>query len=690
MTEPVGTSRPGTGVLGRDLDARSLAFELAPLAMLRTDLDGVLLDVNEAMAAMVGGAPEDLLGRGVVEFIAPQDRHLAVVEVAAREAGRDHGRFTCRLTTHDGGQRWTRFTWRLTGLGPDDCCVTFVEDVEREARAALVSDELLAAVEAERSVLNAALESSPDGLSLFHAVRDDDGHVVDAVLVRMSRAGAAGRRVDDLVGQPMRAYFPEAEETGLHEATMAAFRTQQTQRLLVEVGPDGSWPGVFENVVVPIDGDRVLCTFRDVTRERQDEQRLLHAATHDALTGLPNRVLLRDRIEHALQRVGRDGGAVAVAFLDLDGFKTVNDTRGHKFGDEVLRRVAARLSRCVRDGDTVARLGGDEFVLVLEGCDDLTGWERVHRRVTRALADALDIDGRPVSLRASIGVVLAESGETDADAVMRNADIAMYASKSSGKARWTLFTEEHRRAVLDQVALEEDLVHAVETMQFELHHQPIHDVRLGRTVGHEVLLRWKHPTRGLLMPAAFLPALESGGHMVTVGAWLVRRGLEEARRLAPADGMVTVNVSVQQLVRSDFVRTVREALEATGTPAGALVVEITESQMLPSRTSVLGQLGELRDLGVRVAVDDFGTGYSSLSHLADLPVDMVKIDGSFLVGVTDARREAVLRSAVELSSAVGADCLVEGVETAAQLDLVRATGARYAQGFLLGRPEPVA
>ena len=287
-------------------------------------------------------------------------------------------------------------------------------------------------------------------------------------------------------------------------------------------------------------------------------------------------------------------------------------------------------------------------------------------------------------------MVFTAPGETDADAVMRNADIAMYASKNGGKAMYTVFTEQHRREVLDLAALEADLERAVEHQQFELYSQPIHDLRLGRTVGHEVLLRWRHPERGVLLPAAFLPALEAGGRMVEVGGWVLHEALRQAAVRAGGgdEGLVTVNVSVQQLVRSDFVRTVREALQATGTPARSLTVEITESQMLPSRSSVLGQLQELRNLGVRVAVDDFGTGYSSLSHLADLPVDLVKIDRSFLVDLTDSRREAVLRSAVELTTAVGAECLVEGVETDEQLQLVHATGARFAQGFLLGRPAP--
>jgi diguanylate cyclase (GGDEF)-like protein len=477
----------------------------------------------------VGRSRESLVGQQGIDLFAPQDRHLVWVEVASRDSGRERGVFTCRLTTTLGGERWVRLQWHV--VHPPDrsrYVVAFVQDVEVEARAALVADELLAGVEAERAILNAALDASPDGISIFTAHRDARGEVVDAVLVRMNAAGAGAVEVSELVGRSVREFFPEAEETGFFAALLETFHSQETRRLVVEVSPGSPWAGVYDNAIVPIDGDRVLCTFRDITRARNDEMRLLHAATHDALTGLPNRVLLRDRIERALTRVCRDGGAVTIAFLDLDGFKTINDTRGHTYGDEVLRQVSARLTRSVRDGDTVARLGGDEFVLVLEGCSDERQWQLVHRRVTRALSEPLVVAGSPVTLRASIGVVFTESGETDADAVMRNADIAMYASKNAGKAMYTVFTEEHRREVLDLAALESDLERAVEQHQFELYSQPIHDLRLGRTVGHEVLLRWRHPDRGVLLPASFLPALEAGGRMVEVGGWVLREALRQA------------------------------------------------------------------------------------------------------------------------------------------------------------------
>ncbi|WP_336922505.1 putative bifunctional diguanylate cyclase/phosphodiesterase [Aquipuribacter sp. SD81] len=663
----------------------------SPVGVALADSDGVVVECNAALARLVGRDAAEVVGTRLARLVAAEDHGTFQAQWARSHPGDGGGRFTCRLAIERRSPRWSRWTWRQHEDEAGVWTVVQVEDVDPTARTMLVSDDLLAAVEEERATVTAALEASPDGLAIYHAERDDAGEVVDARLVRLNRAGLAGRRPEEVVGRPVQEFFPEAAGTGLFDALLDTMRTGRTSRLLVEVGEHGTWPGTYENVVIRIDEDRVLSVFRDVSQARDDAQRLLHAATHDALTGLPNRVLLRDRVEHALQRSAREGTGVAVAFLDLDGFKAVNDTLGHRHGDALLQEVATRLTAAVRDEDTVGRLGGDEFVLVLEGCGEEEEWLPVYDRVVEAIARPVLVSGQAVSLRASVGVVFPAAGQTDADAVLGNADIAMYASKGSGKARYTVFTEQHRRKVIDLVALEADLANALPREEFELHFQGIVDVSSGTVVGSEALLRWRHPRRGLLTPADFLPAAEAGGLMVDVGAWVLLEALRQAARwrgITRRDSFVTVNVSAQQLVSGNYVRTVRRALEATGLPSEGLVVEMTESQVLPSSTSVIDQLRELRELGVRVAVDDFGTGYSSLSHLASLPVDLVKIDRTFLTDLTDSRRSAVLRTAVEMTRAVGAHCVVEGIETPEQYEAVRSTGARYAQGFLLGRPRP--
>ena len=436
------------GPAGR-LARRSRVMERSPLAVVLVEV-GRVVDLNPAFARLVGRDAEDLLGVDVESLIAPQDRHLLLMEAAARELGREQGVLTCRLQSTDGLERWTRSSWFLERSPEGRTSVTtFVQDVEGKARNALVADEMLAAVEAERAVLNAALEASPDGLALFQAVRDEHGRTTDTRLLRMNSAGADGRSAEALVGRPLSDYFPESVPTGLHGAAVECLERQEIRRLVVEVGPDGTWPGVFDTVLVPIDPDRVLCSFRDVTGARAAEQQLLHAATHDTLTGLPNRALLRDRLEHALTRVQRGDDPVTIAFLDLDGFKSINDTWGHTHGDLVLQEVSERLSRCVREGDTVARLGGDEFVLVLEGCADEAGWRTVYARVAAALAEPLRVAATDVSLRASVGVVFAGEDLHDVDAVMRHADDAMYASKNGGKGRYTVLGAGSPRGLVD-------------------------------------------------------------------------------------------------------------------------------------------------------------------------------------------------------------------------------------------------
>ncbi len=684
---------------GRSRRRWAAAFEDSPTATVTTTTDGVVVDVNPAATRLLGRAAEDLVGRSVRDVVVQPDRAAGDEQVARRESGADRGTFYARVHTAGPDPTWARITWVAHPATDDDdgWVSVFLEDATSHAEQVIDADAVLSAIESERAALTATLDASPDGMALLRVLRDDAGQPFDVVLVRLNAAGAppGGEPAHAFAGRRLLDYLPEARDTGLFDAVLEAARTGRRGRLLVETDAAAGWRGAFENVVVPIDADRVLCSFRDVTQSRIEEQRLLHAATHDALTGLPNRALLRDRIEHGLQRGHRDGTRMTLAFMDLDGFKAVNDSYGHPAGDVVLREVADRLLRTVREHDTVARLGGDEFVLALEDCPDESAWSTVYERLVDALSAPFVVAGDPVTLRASVGVVLVDGA--DVDALLRDADIAMYASKTAGRGRYTVFTEQHRRSAVDQHMLEADLGSALAARQFELHYQPIVDVRSSGQVGAEALLRWRHPSRGLVAPASFLPVAEASGLVVEIGAWVLDEAVAHVagwrRRVAavtPPDRLpvVTVNVSAQQLVRSDFAALVAEVLARHRVEGEALVVELTESQMLPSSSSVLDQLAALRTLGVQVAVDDFGTGYSSLAHLTELPVDVVKIDRGFIEGIADARREAVLRSTVSMVSALGARCVVEGVETTAQRDMVTSVGADLMQGFLLGRPAP--
>jgi diguanylate cyclase (GGDEF)-like protein len=413
---------------------------------------------------------------------------------------------------------------------------------------------------------------------------------------------------------------------------------------------------------------------------REDE--LEYQAFHDPLTGLANRSLFRDRLQHA---TARRAGEVAVVFVDLDDFKTVNDTMGHEVGDRLLILVAERLSTCVRAGDTVARLGGDEFAVLIddggnEAATELAG------RVLEALEAPFDLEGREFRARASIGVVTG-NGLSSADELLQDADLAMYAAKGSGGSRVEAFDPTMRDDARHRLDLLGDLDHVIDRDELELHHQPIVLLSTGEVCGHETLLRWRHPERGLLWPWSFIDLAEEAGHIVAMGWWVLE---ESCRRAAerPDCGWVSVNVSVRQLHDPEIVTRVEHALAASGLEPERLVLEVTE-HALAEGDDLVARMRAVRELGVRIAIDDFGTGYSSLAALAGLPLDALKIDGSFVAGLDSPEGEVLARAIVELASALGLSTIAEGVEHRWQLEKVRALGCDAAQGFLLGRPDPV-
>ncbi|HZF68749.1 MAG TPA: EAL domain-containing protein [Gemmatirosa sp.] len=433
---------------------------------------------------------------------------------------------------------------------------------------------------------------------------------------------------------------------------------------------------------------------------RASEAQLAHQAFHDALTGLANRALFRDRVEHALARGAREGDRrVAVLFLDLDDFKAVNDSLGHDAGDRLLGQVAARLRLATRGCDTVARLGGDEFAILLEdahGADEATA---VADRIAAALCRPVAIVGREVSVGGSIGIALDEPAIT-ADALLRNADIAMYAAKSAGHAAGTvqhrLFDASLLDAVVSRVELERDLARALAREEFHLLYQPIVDLATGRVVSAEALVRWQHPERGLVSPAHFVPVAEGSGHVVALGRWVLEAACREAASWpAVPDGgevpSVSVNLSGRQLEEASLVADVRDVLAATGLAPARLTLEITESVIMHDTERTLEQLHALKALGVRLAIDDFGTGYSSLSYLQRFPVDVLKIDKSFVDGVARGGHDAALaRTIVALGEMLALRTVAEGIEHEAQRAQLAALGCALGQGYLFARPLPAA
>ena len=440
----------------------------------------------------------------------------------------------------------------------------------------------------------------------------------------------------------------------------------------------------------------IVLNARDISQrkvaERDNEalqEQLAHQAFHDPLTGLANRALLRERLQHALARVVRSREPLAVMFIDLDEFKAVNDSMGHDVGDELLKRVADRLRESVRPADTIARLGGDEFAILLEGMFSAAEAPRVAERIIRTFTAPFELDGHPISIGASIGLALKDAKE-GTEELLGNADVAMYAAKARGRGCYEVYRPELRLARTERIRRELDLQSAVARREFVVEYQPIVDMATGRMSGAEALLRWSHPTRGMIPPADFVELAEETGLIVPLGRWVLREACRQGaswKKAHPdaAPLKVSVNLSVRQFQEPDLVEQVAETLEVTGFPAQDLVLEITESVFLNDSPATLATIQGLKALGATIAIDDFGTGYSSLSYLRTFPIDMLKIDRSFIDGIDRGVEDAALaRAIVQIGENLNLRIVAEGIETHEQLQEVRRLGCHEGQGFFLG------
>jgi diguanylate cyclase (GGDEF)-like protein/PAS domain S-box-containing protein len=435
----------------------------------------------------------------------------------------------------------------------------------------------------------------------------------------------------------------------------------------------------------------VVLNSRDVSERKAFEDQLAHQAFHDPVTSLANRALFADRVQHSMLRSIRGGPPIGVMFIDLDDFKTVNDSLGHAAGDTVLQEVARRLQGAVRPADTVARFGGDEFAVLLDGIRDSAEAADVAGRILRALEHEYDVDGKRVYPRASVGICLAghELGASDAEELLRNADVAMYMAKRDSKGSYRVFEPAMHERVVERLELQAELQRALELNQLEIHYQPV--VRLDERAdcGVEALLRWMHPTRGTIPPLQFIPLAEETGLIIPIGRWVLQEACRQGALLHeqfPRTPSLTmsVNLSVKQLQSNTIVDDVREALEASGLPASALVLEITESVMMADTDLAVRRLEELKALGVLLAMDDFGTGYSSLSYLSSFPIDILKMDRSFL---SPEHEETGLAAAIiALGNSLSLEVIAEGIEVPEQISSLRELGCELGQGFLFAKP----
>jgi diguanylate cyclase (GGDEF)-like protein len=524
------------------------------------------------------------------------------------------------------------------------------------------------ATAAQHARFEAALSNMVQGLCLF----DAEG-----------RLAVANRRFAEMFGQPeigtdVCALFRDAAMSALRPGAGVASESSLTVTL-----PDGRFIAVAHRAV---QGGGWVTTYEDVTERVEAEARIAHLAKHDALTGLPNRLALREHMQRALPV--NLGERLAVLCLDLDRFKVINDTLGHPVGDALLRAVSDRLTACVRKADVVVRQGGDEFAIVQRHRGGPEESIALATRIIAALSDPFQVEGHQVSIGTSVGIAFADEATASTEDLIKSADLALYRAKSGGGSGFRVFEAGMDEEMRLRRHLEMELRTALARNELELFYQPLMNAENGRATGFEALLRWQHPERGMISPAVFIPLAEEIGLIKPIGAWVLRRACADAA-LWPDGVKVAVNLSPAQFRDSSLPGIVSAALEASGLAAERLELEITESLLLQDDQAVLGVLHDFRNLGTRIAMDDFGTGYSSLSYLRRFPFDKIKIDQSFIRGLAEQGDcAAIIRAVIGLGQSLGMAVNAEGVETEQQLAALKAQGCGEVQGYLFSVPRP--
>ena len=666
-------------------DYRSL-FDNAVEGMYRTSPDGRYLAANDALARIYGYASAEVLMSELTDiagalYVTPRDRDRFRAALEGTNAVHD---FVARVYRKDGSQIWINENAR--SVRAEDGTLRwyegFVQDITERAKA----DERLRLA---ASVFDTAAEAI--------MVLNDEFCVT---AVNPAYSAITGYTGWDVIGG-----LPPFLEWGQPDSEyprigMAALRRG------IEI--NGRWSGEQWNrrksgeryaehlSVVPIPGGngqagRYLVVFSDVTQRKLDEERIRYQASYDQLTGLPNRALFMDLLAKSLAQAEREGEMVGLMFVDLDGFKMVNDTMGHDMGDLLLQEVAVRLKRCMRSSDTVARLGGDEFTVLMPQMRDFRNAPRVAERITETLRAPFALDGKEAFISASIGITTFPNDAIDAATLLKNADAAMYRAKEQGKQHFQFFTAEMNAEIEERLILINGLNMALERDEFVLHYQPKVDLENGRLTGTEALLRWRHPELGIVSSAKFIPIMEESGLIGSVSEWVIETACRQHRlwRDEGLDIKVAVNLSVRQLRQPGLARTVAELLDRAGIEPSGLELEITESMLMKDTENAVRTLRELADMGVSLAMDDFGTGYSSLSYLKRFPLHTIKIDRSFINNIaTDPDDYEIIRTIITMGHSLRRRVVAEGVETRQQLSILRELGCDEIQGYVLSPAIP--
>jgi diguanylate cyclase (GGDEF)-like protein/PAS domain S-box-containing protein len=663
-------------------------FDGVPVGLYRTTPGGRLLDANAALVRILGYPDRETLMRADVGdiYYDPEDRRRWQSTLAS-EAGSAQT-FEARVRRYDSEVIWVRFSVRAVRdeAGRIERYEGALEDVTDRRRA------------------EEALRASEERFRALVANASDMIAIVDREGTILYESPSHGRILGVEPGEHLGRSLPEIvhpDDRPLVEEALRQLVDAPGEALAIEYrlrDHHGAWRVVESTAANLLDHPAVsgvVLNAHDITDHKRAEARLLHDALHDELTGLPNRVLFMERLRFAMDRLKREPDRLtAVLFLDLDRFKLVNDSLGHLVGDGLLVQIAGLLSAALRPTDTIARIGGDEFAILVDGGKDVSDAVRVAERIHERLAAPINLGGHEVFVTASIGIAVCTPENHQPEDLLRDADTAMYRAKSSGRSCHVLFNRVMHRHVLDRLQLETDLRRAIERHQLRVCYQPFVSLATGAVVGFEALVRWLHPRRGLLPPDEFLAAAEETGLIVPIGYFVLRescRQIRELQRKHPEAGplKLSVNLSNKQFFQADLLDHIQEALSSSGLPPPCLGLEITEGVLLRQAETAGTRFALLRSLGVQLYLDDFGKGYSSLNYLHRLPLDILKIDRSFISRLGDEPgTHAIVQAIVTLAHQLGMQVIAEGLETPEHLEKVRALGCEYGQGYLFASALP--
>jgi diguanylate cyclase (GGDEF)-like protein/PAS domain S-box-containing protein len=662
-------------------------LEAAPDAMVVVNPSGEIVLLNVQAEKRFGYSRDELIGQQVKSII-PKGFAERLIADGTRSAAEALGQQIGTGIELTGRRKdGSEFPIEIMLSPLESADGILVTAAIRDITVRRAAEEHLAQMEAKYRGL---LEAAPDAM----VVVNPSGEIV---LLNVQAEKRFGYSRDELIGQQVRNIIPK----GFAERLIADSLRSTEDALGQQIGTgieltgqckDGSeFP--IEIMLSPLEGPEgtlVTAAIRDITARKKAEALIIHSSEHDFLTGLPNRMLLNDRVNQAILLALRHRRRVAVLFLDLDGFKHINDSLGHATGDRLLQSVGKRLVDCVRGSDTVSRQGGDEFVVLLSEEEDSEDASITARRMQRAVAEAHFIDQHDLHITCSVGVSLCPDDGLDAETLIKNADTAMYQAKENGRQTYQFFEPAMNVRAVERQSIEEGLRRALERQEFVVHYQPKINLNTGKITGAEALLRWTHPIRGPVPPAQFIPVAEDCGLILPIGTWVLRQACQQAQAWVAAGlpmGTMAVNISAMQLREEKFIDSVFAIFNETGLDPRLLEVELTESVLMKHAESTAFILGTLRARGVQVAVDDFGTGYSSLSYLRKFPIDALKIDQSFVSQITTVPDETIIvKAVISMGRSLKLRVIAEGVETQEQLSFLQAQQCDEAQGYYFSRP----